>query len=156
MHPGIEQFRRALENLGHTVEIIELDQSTRTAREAARALGVEAAQIAKSILFLAGEEPVLVIASGAHRIDAGKLTVILGRPVKLADPATVRDVTGYEVGGVAPLGHRMAVKTIIDEFLFNYDTVYAAAGSPQAVFPCRPGALVNWTDGLVAKIKSDT
>lgn len=156
MHPGVEQFRRAMAALGREAAITELTESTHTVSEAARALGVEAGQIAKSLLFLADGEPVLVIASGAHRVDVDKLQAILGRPVRLADPDTVRDVTGYEVGGVPPLGHRQPVQTIIDESLFQYDTVYAAAGSPHSMFACTPGALVNWTGGLVAKIRSAT
>ncbi|MBX6395088.1 MAG: YbaK/EbsC family protein [Alicyclobacillaceae bacterium] len=156
MHLGLEQFRKAMRDLGREVDIVELDESAHTATDAAKALGVDVGQIAKSILFMAGEEPVLVIASGAHRIDPDKLAVILGRSVQLADPDAVMQLTGYEIGGVPPVGHRIPLKTIIDESLFQYDKVYAAAGSPRAIFACHPGTLVNWTDGLVAKIKSGT
>ncbi|MBE3551973.1 MAG: YbaK/EbsC family protein [Kyrpidia tusciae] len=153
MHEGVARFRKIMESIAPGIQVVEVEASTRTAADAAQALGVTTAQIAKSIVFLAGEEPILVIAAGDHRVDPEKLAAIMGRPVKLADPATVLDLTGFEIGGVPPLGHRLPLRTIIDEDLFHHEMIYAAAGSPRAIFACHPGSLVNWTDALVAKVK---
>jgi prolyl-tRNA editing enzyme YbaK/EbsC (Cys-tRNA(Pro) deacylase) len=135
---------------------VELADSTRTSAEAAAALGTSIAQIAKSILFLAGDEPVLVLASGANRISVEKLAALVGRPVRRADADAVKRTTGFPIGGTAPVGHKVPVRVVIDSALLQLPEVWAAAGTPHAVFKATPQELVRLAgDGAVAEVRED-
>lgn len=151
----IETVRRALLAAGHEDSIAQFPAGTRSAQDAADAVGCSVAQIAKSIVFRAGDDVVLVIASGARRIDRQKVSAILGASVKSADPAWVQERTGFAVGGVAPLGHACAVTTIIDEELLPLTPLWAAAGSPAHVFSTDAARLIAMTGGVVGAVKQD-
>jgi prolyl-tRNA editing enzyme YbaK/EbsC (Cys-tRNA(Pro) deacylase) len=124
----------------------EFPQGTRTAADAAAAIGCKVGAICKSLVFRVGEEPLLVIASGANRVDEGRFGA------EKADAAFVRDQTGFAIGGVPPFGHVRAIETIVDEDLLAYATVWAAAGTPSSVFPIAPADLVARTRGRVARV----
>ena len=147
------RVKEALRERGFDLEVQELSQSTRTAQEAAEAVGATVGQIVKSLVFLAGEEPVLVCASGANRVSLAKLAGLLGRPVRRASPDEVREATGFAIGGVPPLGHTRSLRTIIDQDLFQYDEIWAAAGTPRAIFRTTPAQLQEMTQGEVADVK---
>ena len=140
--------------LGDAFEVLEFEESTRTAADAAAAIGCTVAQIAKSMIFRAAESdrPVLVITSGSVRVDANKLASLLGEGVKRASPEFVRDNTGYAIGGVPPVAHRVEPIVLIDENLFNLECLWAAAGTPNAVFRLLPDDLSRLTAGVVADI----
>ena len=140
--------------LGDAFEVLEFDESTRTAADAAAAIGCTVAQIAKSMIFRAAESdrPVLVIASGSVRVDAKKVASLLGEKVKRASPEFVRDNTGYAIGGVPPVAHRVEPIVLIDETLFDLECLWAAAGTPNAVFRLLPEDLSRLTAGVVADI----
>jgi len=125
-----------------------MDKSTRTAQLAAQAIGTELGSIVKSLVFLADGEPVLVLVAGDRRADPGKLKSLLGaRRVMIANADQVRQATGFAIGGVPPVAYDHPLRTLIDENLGRFQTVYAAAGSPQAVFPIAYGQLVALTGG---------
>jgi Cys-tRNA(Pro) deacylase len=148
--PGTERVRTALAERDLFVEIIEFPESTRTAAEAARAVGTTVAQIVKSLVFVADERPVLVLASGANRVDLKKLGWLAGAArVEKATADTTRAVTGFSIGGVPPVGHLAVLPVFLDETLLQHRVVYAAAGTPHAVFAIDPRALVRATDGVV-------
>lgn len=140
--------------LGDAFEVLEFEESTRTAADAAAAIGCTVAQIAKSMIFRAAESdrPVLVIASGSVRVDAKKVASLLGEKVKRASPEFVRDNTGYAIGGVPPVAHRVEPIVLIDETLFDLECLWAAAGTPNAVFRLLPEDLLRLTAGVVADI----
>ena len=140
--------------LGDAFEVLEFEESTRTAADAAAAIGCTVDQIAKSMIFRAAESdrPVLVITSGSVRVDANKVARLLGESVKRASPEFVRDNTGYAIGGVPPVAHRVEPIVLIDETLFNLDCIWAAAGTPNAVFRLLPNDLSSLTAGVVADI----
>ncbi len=121
--------------LGPRFEVLEFDAGTRTADEAAAAIGCTVAEIAKSIVFRAASgRPVLVVASGAHRVDEKKIAALIGEKVARADADFVREATGFAIGGVPPVGHRTAPITLVDEALLAFPEIWAAAGTPNAVF----------------------
>lgn len=153
--PALERVRAALRRHGVNTEILEFPQGTRTARDAAEAIGTAVGQIVKSLVFVAGDEPVLILVSGAHLADTEKLGRLLGTPVQRADADVVRQATGFAIGGVAPVGHIAPLTTLIDENLLRYEVVYAAAGTPFAVFPITPADLVRVTGGRVADVVVD-
>jgi prolyl-tRNA editing enzyme YbaK/EbsC (Cys-tRNA(Pro) deacylase) len=124
----------------------EFPQGTRTAADAAAAIGCEVGAICKSLVFRAGERPLLVIASGANRVDEARLGV------QKADAAYVREHTGYAIGGVPPFGHPRPIETVVDEDLLRFETVWAAAGTPSSVFPIAPDELVTRTGARVARV----
>lgn len=137
-----------------------LDGAARTAAQAAEQLGTSPAQIANSLVFLAHDgdraEPVLVLASGGHRVDTAKVAALLGvARVGRADPETVRTATGVAIGGVPPLGHPRPLRTLVDRTLEQYDEVWAAAGHPHAVFPTTYAELVRVTSGTPAEVAAD-
>lgn len=148
------KVQAALEARGYSFEVLELDQTTRTAAEAAAAIGCEVAQIAKSILFRARESgrPVLVIASGANRVDERAVADLLGEKPGKADADFVRRETGFAIGGVPPVGHDKPIETFIDEDLLAFDEIWAAAGTPFAVFRLDPHSLAALTGGRVARV----
>jgi prolyl-tRNA editing enzyme YbaK/EbsC (Cys-tRNA(Pro) deacylase) len=148
------KVQAALEARGFSFEVQELDQSTRTAAEAAAAIGCEVAQIAKSILFRAVESDraVLVIASGVNRVDERAVAALLGERLGKADADFVRGETGFVIGGVPPVGHDKPVEIFIDEDILAFDAIWAAAGTPFAVFRLDPRSLAALTGGRVARV----
>lgn len=150
---SVERVRAALVAAGHADSVQAFPEGTRSAAEAAAAVGCEVAQIAKSIVLRAGERVVLVIASGANRVDMAKVEAATGLRVKRADGNWVRDVTGFAIGGVAPLGHLTPPVVLVDEDLFALDRVWAAAGSPVHVFATTPAELLRISGGRRADVK---
>lgn len=149
-----ERLRHALADLVLTVDIRRFPQSTRTAQDAAAAIGCDVAQIAKSLIFRGADSdrPILVVVSGARRVDVGRVAEAIGeRPLK-ADADYVRRRTGFAIGGVAPVGHLEAPYTLVDRTLLGYPTLWAAAGTPDSVFELTPDALVRITGGVVADV----
>ena len=150
---SVMKVRRALALLGARGEVRALDDSARTAKEAADALGIEVGQIASSLIFLADGEPVLVIASGGHRVDTVQLAMILEvSDVAKATADDVRKATGFAIGGVAPVGHPKPLRTIVDIALSRYDEVWAAGGHPHYVFPTSYDELLRITAGEAAEV----
>lgn len=151
---GTRRFRDALAERGFAVEIRELDESTRTAAEAASAVGCEIGQIAKSLVFRTVDTglPVLVVASGPNRVDEATIAGSVGATIEKADAEFVRRTTGYAIGGVPPAGHAMPMLTIIDEDLARQPVVWAAAGTPNAVFRLSGEELVAMTGGQVLAV----
>jgi prolyl-tRNA editing enzyme YbaK/EbsC (Cys-tRNA(Pro) deacylase) len=143
----------AISALGLDRQVIELPVLARTSQQAADALGVTLSQIAKSLVFTVNGAPVLVIASGANRVDERALGQLAGGVVKRADPETVRQATGYVIGGVPPIGHAAPLPIYIDRDLLQYELIYAAAGLPECVFPLTPEELVQGTGGRVVDVK---
>ena len=140
---------------GYNNQVIELPQSTRTAQEAADALNCKVAQIAKSIIFrlVESNEPVLVIASGVNRVNEQQIELLLNQKLGKADAEFVREYTGFVIGGVSPIGHKNTLLTFIDEDLFQYEEIWAAAGHPKAIFQLTPNELLEMTKGTVVNIK---
>ena len=155
LRTSAERVRQALAALGHTAEIKEFAETTRTSADAAAAIGCTVAQIAKSLVFraIASGRAVLVIASGANRVDEKRLAAALDDRIAKADATFVRDKTGFAIGGVAPVGHTEKPITFIDEDLLQHAEIWAAAGTPNAVFRLTPQALVAMTGGRVIAIK---
>nr|WP_298682047.1 YbaK/EbsC family protein [uncultured Dongia sp.] len=151
---SVGRVRAALTAVGLTAEIKEFDASTRTAADAAAAIGCDVAQIAKSLVFRAKESgrAILVIASGINRVDEKKLSALLGEKVGKADADFVRTETGFAIGGVAPVGHIGNVVVLIDQDLQRYSDIWAAAGAPNAVFRLSPADLQRVTNGRVADL----
>ncbi len=145
----------ALTALGRPYVVRLLDHSTRTASEAAQAVGCQVAQIAKSLVFRgqASSRPVLVIACGANRVSETRLADLFGEPVVMADPDFVRRETGFAIGGVAPVGLAAPLTIYIDADLLQFDEIWSAAGTPHAVFPMPPADLAALTGGQVVSIK---
>jgi Cys-tRNA(Pro) deacylase len=132
--------------LGSGYQVLEFDQSTHTSAEAAAAIGCDVARIAKSLVFRAADgTPVLVVASGANRVDEKKVAAHLGQKISRADPDFVVQHTGFAIGGVPPLGHTTAPATLLDQDLRQFTTIWAAAGSPNAVFELSPKDLATLT-----------
>jgi prolyl-tRNA editing enzyme YbaK/EbsC (Cys-tRNA(Pro) deacylase) len=153
--PAVRRVQSAIRELRLEREVIELAVHARTSQQAADALGVGVGQIAKSLVFTVNGNPVLVIASGANRVDEAKLGALAGGTVRRADPETVKQATGYTIGGVAPLGHPGPLPIYIDTDLLRYELVYAAAGVSECVFPLTPDELVRATGGRVVSVKVD-
>ena len=152
-HPNIERVRAALAAQGAAAEPVEFAESTHTSAEAAAAIGTEVARIAKSLIFLVGGAPALVIASGVNRVDTAKLARLLGGQVKRADADTVRAVSGYPIGGVPPVGLARALPALLDQDLLAYPTVWASAGAPNAVFEIAPRELARIAGATVADVR---
>lgn len=149
---SVERVRAALAAAGHADTVRAFPDGTRSAADAAAAVGCDMAQIAKSIVLRGGDRVVLVIASGANRVDMAKVTAATGLAVKRADGGWVREVTGFAIGGVAPLGHLTPPVVLVDEALFAFDAVWAAAGSPMHVFATTPAELLRIAGGQRADV----
>ena len=149
-----QKVQQTLQKMGFDCKVHELPASTRTAGEAAVAVGCQVGQIVKSLVFKGcrSGDPVLVIASGANRVDESRLAAQFGEPIAKADPDFVRQNTGFAIGGVPPVGHTRALATFIDQDLLQYDQVWAAAGTPHAVFPLDPADLQKMTGGELTAI----
>jgi len=143
LHPTAQRLQDRLRGLGLDAEVQELPSSTRTAPEAAAAVGVGVGQIVKSLVFMAGEEPVLCLCAGDRRVDTDKL----GAEVRQARGEEVREATGFSIGGVPPLGHDRPLRTVVDASLRRFGTVWCAAGTPHAVFPVATKALIDAIPG---------
>ncbi len=143
----------ALRSAGITGDIVVLPDAASTAPLAAAALGVEVGAIANSLVFWSDDEPLLVMTSGAHRVDTAALAERIGRTkIARATPEQVREATGQAIGGVAPTGHPSPLTTIVDEDLAQFDEIWAAGGTPHTVFPLTYDQLVSLTSGTVAKV----
>jgi Cys-tRNA(Pro) deacylase len=149
-----QRFQEALRQRGFAHQVVELPASTRTAQEAAQAVGCQVEQIVKSLVFKGrqSQTPFLVLASGPNRVDERRLSELVGEPIEKADADFVRQHTGFAVGGVPPMGHRERVATFIDETLLQHTALWAAAGTPRAVFPLTPADLQAMTAGQVVAI----
>lgn len=161
MNPGLKASARrvqeALAAQGFAFEVREFPDSTRTSAEAAAAIGCSVAQIAKSLVFRGAQsgKAVLIVASGANRVDPAKAEALLGEAIKRADADFVREATGFAIGGVPPLGHDRPLVTLIDEDLLAFEEVWAAAGTPNAVFRLSPKDLGDLTGGRIGDLKQD-
>ena len=152
---SVQIIQTKLRELGHINEIQKLTDSARTAQEAANALGCDIAQIAKSIVFRLKStgEPLLIVASGINRINEKSIAQQLQDKLGKADADFVRESTGFVIGGVPPLGHKNPIRTLIDQDLFQYETIWTAAGHPKAVFKLTPDELEKMTNGQVVSVK---
>jgi prolyl-tRNA editing enzyme YbaK/EbsC (Cys-tRNA(Pro) deacylase) len=153
MHPSAEHVAAVLREQGVTGQVRELPEPAPTAASAAAQLGCEVGAIANSLLFSADGEPLLIMTSGAHRVDTAKAAALIGAgQVRRADPDFVRAATGQAIGGVAPVGHPKPVRTLVDTWLAKYDVVWAAAGHVHTVFPTSFDELVTITGGVPAEV----
>ena len=151
---SVQRVRRALLAAGHPDTIVAFPAGTRTAADAASAVGCEVAQIAKSIVFRADERAALVITSGANRVDAALAGTALGVKLVRADAGWVRNTTGFAIGGVAPVGHLAPPLILLDEDLLALDPIWAAAGSPSHVFRTTAAELLRITGAKSAAVRS--
>ena len=149
-----QRVQDALTALGLPCRVVELPASTRTAQEAADAVGCAVGQIVKSLVFRGAhtDTPILALVSGANRVNEARLGELAGEPIAKADAAFVRTHTGFAIGGVAPLGHPTPLKTYVDADLLQYAEIWAAAGTPNAVFALRPTDLEAMTGGAVVAV----
>jgi prolyl-tRNA editing enzyme YbaK/EbsC (Cys-tRNA(Pro) deacylase) len=150
---SVERVREALKAAGLADIIRQFPEGTRTAVDAARAVGCGVAQIVKSMVFRHGDEPVLILCSGANRVDIAKASAIIGGELAPADGAWVRKTTGFAIGGVPPVGHEHGITVLIDEDLMALSPIWAAAGSPRHVFSIEPALLRALTQGRVVNVK---
>jgi prolyl-tRNA editing enzyme YbaK/EbsC (Cys-tRNA(Pro) deacylase) len=147
---AVDRVAAVLADAGLGAQIREFPKGTRTAPEAAAAVGCEVGQICKSLVFRVGDAPLLVVASGVNRVEESRFGAVK------ADAAFVREQTGFAIGGVPPFGHARRIETIVDEDLLAYDVVWAAAGTPRAVFAIAPRELVALSRGRVERISPGT
>lgn len=152
---SVQKVQDALTAHGLSLDVLELPASTRTAQDAAQAIGCQVAQIVKSLIFKTKRTrmPILVLVSGANRVDERKLETLIGEPLGNADADFVRQQTGFAIGGVPPVGHTQDLPTYVDEDLLKYNSVWAAAGTPNAVFQIDPQKLTTIASGNVQEIK---
>jgi prolyl-tRNA editing enzyme YbaK/EbsC (Cys-tRNA(Pro) deacylase) len=152
-----QRVQSALAERGFAFDVREFPESTRTSAEAAATIGCAVGQIAKSLMFRARQSgrAVLVVASGANRVDEKKVGRLIGEKIERAGADFVREKSGFSIGGVPPLGHAEPPVTLIDRDLLGFDEVWAAAGTPNAVFRLAPGDLAKMTGGRTAEIKQD-
>jgi len=155
-HPAVDRVRAALDAAGATGEVRWLDDHATTAALAAEALGVPVGAIANSLVFTLDDAPVLVLTSGAHRVDTEFLGARLGGRLARASKETVRDATGQVIGGVAPVGHPSPVRTLVDVDLRDHDVVWAAGGHAKTVFPTSYDELVRITGGTPTPVVPPT
>ncbi|MBM4307903.1 MAG: YbaK/EbsC family protein [Deltaproteobacteria bacterium] len=155
LSPSVQKVQDALKALGLPNDVMELQSTTRTSAEAAQAVGCSVGQIAKSIVFRAiqTDQPILVIASGSNRVNEKRIESFISQPLGKADADYVRKHTGFVIGGVPPIGHLEKIEIFIDEDLLTYQEIWAAAGSPHAVFKLTPSDLLKMTGGRVVSIK---
>jgi prolyl-tRNA editing enzyme YbaK/EbsC (Cys-tRNA(Pro) deacylase) len=156
LSPSAQRVQDALAARGFALSVLELDRPTRSAAEAAAALGCRVDQIAKSLVFRAvpSDRFVLVIASGANRVDEARVSALLGEAIVKADATFVRERAGFAIGGVPPVGHAHEAEIVLDEDLLRWDEIWAAAGTPNSIFRLTPADLVTLTGGRVSQIAS--
>jgi prolyl-tRNA editing enzyme YbaK/EbsC (Cys-tRNA(Pro) deacylase) len=152
VHRNALRVEAELRRLGVEPRIVEHETSARTAEEAAATVGVPVGAIVKSLVFVAGSEPLLVLTSGSNRVSTDRLRAELGVAVRRGDADDARRATGFPIGGVAPVAHPAPVRTLVDRDLLGFPEVWAAAGTPHAVFPITPAELVRVTDATVADV----
>ena len=151
MSRSIRRFEDAAMSKGIEIEVRRFPEGTKTAEDAARAVGCDVAQIVKSLVFMADGEPFLAMTSGANRADVGRLAELVGAAtVRRADPEEARKATGYAIGGTPPFGHARSLRAFMDRDLLGFDVVWAAAGTPDAVFPVSPDALLEAAEATPA------
>jgi prolyl-tRNA editing enzyme YbaK/EbsC (Cys-tRNA(Pro) deacylase) len=154
VHPSIQRVLDAARQRGLAIEVRHFAEGTRTAQEAARAVGASLGQITKSMMFVADGKPVLVLTSGPNRVDAAKVAQHLAASqVRRASADEVRAATGFAIGGVPPFGHSRPLTVLFDRDLLQFKTIWAAAGTPNAVFAIEPGHLAEASGAVVADIK---
>lgn len=153
---AVERFTTAAQNLGLDPQVKTFPKDTRTAKQAADALGCELGQIVKSLIFLAGDELVLVLTSGVNRVDEAKAAPLFGiNSLGKADAAGAREATGFAIGGIPPCGHPSPLRSVIDRDLLGWETIWAAAGAPDAVFELTPQQLIDVTGAASADIAAE-
>ncbi|HEY0830740.1 MAG TPA: YbaK/EbsC family protein [Candidatus Dormibacteraeota bacterium] len=150
---SVNRFESWLSGTDFGVKVREFPQGTRTAVDAARAVGCDVGQIVKSLVFVAAGRPVVALMSGANRLDEARLGAVAGEPVVKADAETARTATGYAIGGVPPFGHATDVPVFMDRDLLSYGVVWAAAGRPDAVFEIQPERLRELSKAMVLDLK---
>ena len=150
-----QKIQDQLKSLGYDYTVVEHIESTRTAQEAADRAGCQLGQIVKSLIFKGKDssKPILVLTSGSNRVDEKRISEYAGEHIGRADADFVRAVTGFAIGGVPPIGHIQKMETYIDEDFLQYATIWAAAGTPNAIFELRTEDLQKMTDGKVARVK---
>ena len=157
MHPNVLKVTAVANELGLAVETRMFPEGTRTAEDAARAVGCDVGQIVKSLVFILDGAPVMALVAGSNRLDEQRLADALGGDeVERADADAVRAATGFPIGGVPPFGHATRLQTAVDEDLLAYEEVWAAAGTPNDVFAVAPTDLVRATGGTIAKLRAGT
>ena len=155
LSPSAQKIQNLLNSLGFDYTVIEHAESTRTAQEAADRAGCELGQIVKSLIFRGktSGKPILVLTSGANRVDEKRISGYAGETISRADADFVRTVTGFAIGGVPPIGHAQKMETYLDEDFLSYQTIWAAAGTPNAIFELKTEDLQKMTDGKIAQVK---
>jgi len=155
LSPSAQKIQDHLDNLGYSYKVIEFQETTRTSADAAERIGCDIGQIVKSLVFRGHNsgKAVLVLTSGANRVDVKKLSKISGEPIDRADPEFVRSVTGFSIGGIPPIGHETKIETYIDDDLQKYEIIWAAAGTPNAVFELTSKDLQKMTSAMVVEVK---
>jgi Cys-tRNA(Pro) deacylase len=154
MHPNVARVTEAARAAGVDISVERFPEGTRTAADAARAVGCEVGQIVKSLVFMADARPVVALVSGANRVHLGRLATAVGATeARRADGDEARAATGFAIGGVPPFGHASHVAVVIDRDLLAFDRVWAAAGLPDAVFAISPDELLQASGGTVADVK---
>jgi Cys-tRNA(Pro) deacylase len=155
--PAARRVAEAARDLGLDIEVRDFPEGTRTAEDAARAIGVTVGQIVKSLVFLADGAPVVCLVSGSNRVDTTRLASATGgAKIARADADAVREATGYAVGGVPPFGHAKPLPVYCDRDLLSFEVVWAAAGTPMSVFSVEPRALVEACGAIVVDLKETT
>lgn len=150
---SVDRVKDALDAGNHHVNVLEFPAGTKTAADAAAAIGCSVSQIAKSLIFKMGDEVLLILVSGTNRVSLSKIEALLGRKVLRADAEWVREKTGFAIGGVSPVGHQTKPLVLLDEDLLKLDPVWAAAGSPTHVFQTRAEDLVRLTSARIADVR---
>jgi len=155
LSPSAQKIQDLLDALGYNYTVIEHTESTRTAQEAADRAGCKIGQIVKSLIFKGNdsEKPILVLTSGANRVDEKRIEQYAGETISRPNADFVRTVTGFAIGGVPPVGHVQKMETYIDEDFLAYPTIWAAAGTPNAIFELKTDDLQKMTDGQVVRVK---
>lgn len=155
--PSAQRVQDELTRLGLASEVVELEATTRSAADAAKAVGCELGQIAKSLVFRSGRtgEPILAITSGAHRVDEAAFGARISDIIERADPDFVRAATGFAIGGVPPVGHASPVRIYLDEELLRYTTIWAAGGTPRALFAVDPALLQKASGATVVRVTGE-
>ena len=155
LSPSAQKIQALLNSLGYNYTVIEHAESTRTAQEAADRAGCELGQIVKSLIFRGktSGKPILVLTSGANRVDEKRISEYAGESISRADADFVRTVTGYAIGGVPPIGHNEKMETYLDEDFLQYKMVWAAAGTPNAIFELTIDDLQKMTEGKITQVK---
>lgn len=155
LSPSAQKVQDQIKSLGYDYTVIEHAESTRTAQEAADRAGCELGQIVKSLIFKGKEsnKPILVLTSGANRVDEKRISEYAGEAIGRADADFARAVTGFAIGGIPPVGHLQKMETYLDEDFLQYETIWAAAGTPNAIFELKTADLQKMTGGKVVRVK---